>query len=73
VTNTFSTTREQIIEATAAAFATPPASVIDLLDAALAVHASPATIDAIKTLPVGRRFNHIRDLWTHLPDIPVSA
>ena len=66
------TTRENILEATAAAFAHPPASVIDLLEAALARHASPATLDAIKQLP-NRTYSHVRDLWPYLPDIAISA
>jgi hypothetical protein len=66
------TTREDIVEATAAAFARPPASVIDLLEVAIMAHASPATLDAIKQLP-GRNYYHVRDLWTHLPDIAIGA
>lgn len=66
------TTREDIVEATAAAFTHPPASVVDLLEAAVLAHASPGTLDAIKELP-DRTYSHVRDLWTYLPDIAISA
>jgi hypothetical protein len=66
------TTREDIVEATAAAFTRPPASVIDLLEAAIVAHATPATLAAIKQLP-DRAYSHVRDLWIYLPDIAISA
>ena len=66
------TTREDIVEATAAAFTHPPASVVDLLEAAVLAHASPATLDAIKELP-DRTYSQVRELWTYLPDIAIGA
>ena len=66
------TTREDIVEATAAAFTHPPASVVDLLKAAVLAHASPAMLDAIKELP-DRTYSQVRELWTNLPDIAIGA
>lgn len=64
-------TRIEIADAVEAAFDHPPASKGDLLAHATANRARVDVLDAIARLPE-RDFRHLRDLWAHLPGIPVD-
>jgi hypothetical protein len=66
------TTRVEIVAATQTAFDRPPATVIDMLEAAILAGATQTTLDVIKELP-HRRYATPRELWPHLPDIAVEA
>lgn len=63
--------RMQIAESVRPAFAGGPASREDLLAAAREAGAEAGVRSALEALPEGRRFNAVRDLWTHLHDVPV--
>lgn len=64
-------TRIEIADAVEAAFEHPPVSKSDLLARATASRAHVGVLDALARLPE-RDFRYLRDLWTHLPGIPVD-
>lgn len=63
-------TRREIVDVVRAAFSGPSASTHAMLTAAREAHARPETIRILEQLPAAH-FRTIRDLWTHLPDVPV--
>jgi hypothetical protein len=63
--------RAEIAGAVRGAFDGRPASVADMLEAARAVHARPEAIHLLERLPV-THFRSIRELWQHLPELPVK-
>lgn len=64
-------TRIEIADAVETAFEHPPASKSDLLSHATANRARVGVLDAIARLPE-RDFRRLRDLWAHLPGVPVD-
>jgi hypothetical protein len=64
-------TRIEIAEAVETAFDRPPVSKGDLLAHATASRARVDVLDTLARLPE-RDFRHLRDLWPHLPGIPVD-
>ena len=65
-------TRSEIARHTADAFDYPPATPGDLIEAAVASHARPEVIAALRRLPEAK-YSHLRQLWPDLPGIPVDA
>jgi hypothetical protein len=64
-------TRIEIADAVEEAFARPPVSKGDLLAHATANRARVDVLDALARLPE-RNFGHLRELWPHLPGVPVD-
>lgn len=65
-------TRIELAAHVQAAFAPGPATRDSLLACAVGSHARPEIIAAIEHLP-DKPYNTIRELWRHLPDVPVGA
>ncbi|GAB3488362.1 DUF2795 domain-containing protein [Amycolatopsis cihanbeyliensis] len=64
-------TRNEIIDAVEDAFRDGSATTQEILDAAIRYEA-PAELQAtLQRLP-DRTFGHVRDLWDHLPDVPIG-
>lgn len=64
-------TRLEIADVVENAFDAPPASKADLLAWATANRARVEVIDTLNRLPEGS-FRSLRDLWQHLPGVPVD-
>jgi hypothetical protein len=64
-------TRMEIIEHTEEAFAHPPVTVEELLDAARRRDARPEVLGALRSLP-HRNYRGPVELWPHLPSLPVD-
>jgi len=65
-------TRIEILDAVRTAFDGTGVTKADLLTAAGTADARPETIDALRRLPDTAAFRHARELWAHLPDMPVK-
>lgn len=65
-------TRSEIARHTAAAFGHPPATPGDLAEAVIASQGRPEIIAVLRRLP-DRKYTQLRQLWPHLPEIPVHA
>lgn len=65
-------TRVAIAEHVAPAFTLPPATKSDLLTTATETHAPGEVLRALESLP-DRDYHGLRELWRHLPEIPVDA
>jgi hypothetical protein len=65
-------TRSEIARHTAAAFDHPPVTPGDLVEAVIASRGRPEVIAVLRRLPDGR-YTHLRQLWPHLPEVPVHA
>jgi hypothetical protein len=65
-------TRVHIAEHVTAAFDPPPASKSDLLTTAAAAQAPEEILQALDSLPE-RPYHGLRELWAHLPEVPVDA
>ena len=66
-------TRAEIVGHLEDAFATGGSAAKDeLLIAAITSGARPGVIAALHLLPAGR-YQHARDLWRHLPDVPIDG
>jgi Protein of unknown function (DUF2795) len=63
--------RMQIAESVRPTLTAGPASREDLLAAAERAGAEEGVLSALEALPEGKRFSAVRDLWTHLRDVPV--
>jgi hypothetical protein len=64
-------TRLEIADHIETAFTGPARTKEDLLASAVASHARPDVLAALQTLP-DRRYGALRDLWSHLPEVPVE-
>lgn len=62
----------QIAESVRPAFAKGPASREDLLRAAREAGAEEGVRSALESLPEGKGYSAVRDLWTHLHNVPVT-
>jgi hypothetical protein len=65
-------TRTEILTAVRPAFTGAGASKADLLAAAEAARARPEAIAILHALPENTELRHARELWAHLPDLPVT-
>lgn len=65
-------TRSEIARHTEAAFDYPPVTPGDLVQAVTDSGGRPEVIAVLLRLPDGR-YTHLRQLWRHLPEIPVRA
>lgn len=67
-------TRVEIVEAVYPAFepTTTPTTTLDLRWAAQQTNARAEVIETLQNLDEDLRFHSIRDIWKHLPDIPVG-
>ncbi|MGH2945792.1 MAG: DUF2795 domain-containing protein [Solirubrobacteraceae bacterium] len=65
-------TRSEILAAVRPAFAGTGASKTDLLASADAAGARPEAIAILRALPENTELRHARELWAHLPDLPVT-
>lgn len=66
-------TRMELVDHIETAFAAAPADRSDLLAAATASHARPEVIAVLRRLPESGLYRGVRDLWSELADVPVSA
>ena len=64
-------TRIEIIDAVEHAFARSSANKQEIITAAIQQNTRPAVLDTLNRLPE-RSFSHVRDLWNHLPDVPLG-
>ncbi|MCR3719539.1 MULTISPECIES: DUF2795 domain-containing protein [Prauserella salsuginis group] len=64
-------TRIEIIDAVEEAFDGTPPSKQQLITAASQHHSRDAVLKVLDALPE-RQFRHVRDLWDHLPDVPLG-
>jgi hypothetical protein len=64
-------TRIEIIDAIEHAFDGSSARKQELITAAIQQDSRAAVLDILHRLPE-RSFSHVRDLWDHLPDIPLG-
>ncbi|WP_170220650.1 DUF2795 domain-containing protein [Amycolatopsis cihanbeyliensis] len=64
-------TRDEIIDAVEDAFREGSATKQELLIAAIQHEARTEVHTILQRLP-DRTFGHVRDLWDHLPDIPLG-
>ena len=64
-------TRDEIADYLAEIPSLFPATREDILIAAGASCARPPVIAALQELP-DRNYGHLRDLWPHLPNVPVA-
>lgn len=65
-------TRESIHSAVIEAFVAPPVHRDDLLAAADRAGAAPRVLKALTGIPEDCRFQHVRDLWKFLPEVPIQ-
>jgi hypothetical protein len=65
-------TRSEIADYIESAFEHGPAGRDDLIDTAVTNRARPDVLSTLRSLP-DRRFGRLRDLWEHLPEMPVDA
>lgn len=66
------TSRTEIVEHIADAFGERGADRAALVAAAVRNGAPQAVVDVLHMLP-DRRYGHVRDLWTEVPEVPVGA
>jgi hypothetical protein len=66
-------TRLDIAQATIPAFNRPPATRDSLMQAAIESRAPVGVLEALRQLPEHRHFLSVRDLWEHLPELPVGT
>lgn len=64
--------RTEIADCIAFAFDRPPADRSQLIEAASSVHARPEVIATLQDLPE-RSYASLRQLWVHLPGLPVAV
>ncbi|GAB2731515.1 hypothetical protein [Nocardioides pakistanensis] len=64
-------TRVAIADAVWDAFEAGGARRSEILAVATSKKAPPAVLDRIAELP-DRHFSHVRDLWRHMPEVPVE-
>jgi hypothetical protein len=64
-------TRVEIIDAVDAAFAGSSATKQDIITEAMRHESRGEVLTLLDRLPV-RTFGHVRDLWDHLPDVPLG-
>jgi hypothetical protein len=65
-------TRTEILAAVRDAFNTTGPTGAQLVTAARTAGARPALITALGRIPQRAEFRHVRELWAHLPDLPVK-
>jgi hypothetical protein len=65
-------TRIEILDAVRTAFDGTAATKAALLAAAQDSHARPEAIAVLARLPENADLRHARELWAHLPDLPVN-
>jgi hypothetical protein len=65
-------TRTEILAAVRAAFGGTGATKSALLAAAQDAQARPEAIALLHGLPENAELRHARELWAHLPDLPVN-
>ncbi|GAB3556053.1 hypothetical protein J2S53_003290 [Actinopolyspora lacussalsi] len=65
-------TRLEILDAVDKAFEAPPTATSDILVTAEDSGARTALLEVLHRLPE-KRFGSVRELWEHLPDVPVEA
>lgn len=65
--------REEIADHVEAAFDHPPASRTQILETARRSGARSEVLSILERLPADQTYRHLRDLWPHLPHIPVTA
>jgi len=63
-------TRVELAEAVRGAFGRAGATRGELIDAACRIDARAEVVAVLETLPSGG-FREVRELWRHLPDLPV--
>lgn len=66
-------TRMELVDHVETAFTTGPVTRGDLLAVATASHARPEVIAVLQRLPESAPYRSVRDLWSELADVPVSA
>ncbi|MEX2194139.1 MAG: DUF2795 domain-containing protein [Thermoleophilaceae bacterium] len=66
-------TRLEIAEAVRDAFKSGPASRPEMVALAERQGARGEIVSLLEELPGERRFAHLRDIWAHIPDVPVGA
>ena len=66
-------TRMELVDHIETVFTAGAASRSDLLAAATASHARPEVIEVLRRLPETAAYRSVRDLWSELADVPVSA
>lgn len=66
-------TRMELVDHIETAFVGGAAGRSDLLAAAAASHARPEVIQVLRRLPEIGVYRGVRDLWSELADLPVSA
>lgn len=64
-------TRVAIADVVADAFEVGGAGRSDILATATRRNAPPAVLDRLGELP-DRHFSHVRELWRHMPEVPVE-
>jgi hypothetical protein len=64
-------TRTEILQGVERAFGVVSVSRGDLIEVARREGARPEVLRAIERLPDDRLYGHVRDLWSHLEDVPV--
>jgi hypothetical protein len=64
-------TRIEILDAVRTAFGGTSTTKSALLAAAQDAHARPEAIATLRRLPENAQLRHARELWAHLPDLPV--
>lgn len=65
-------TRMEIVDAIESAFNSPPATKRQIVAAAEDARARAALVDVLRRLPDGS-YQHVRNLWEYLPDVPVDV
>jgi hypothetical protein len=65
-------TRTEIAVHVGGAFTKDGASRADLLANAVQKNARPCLLDKLQELPEGQHFRTVRDLWVHIPEVPVE-
>lgn len=65
-------TRIQIADTVGDAFDHLPVTRSGLLSIAASVHAHPRLLETLERLP-DRDYGQLRDLWSHLDDVPIES
>jgi hypothetical protein len=65
-------TRAEVLAAVKDAFGTSGATGAELVAAARAADARPIVITSLQRVSQRVEFRHIRELWGHLPELPVT-
>jgi hypothetical protein len=65
-------TRSEVLAAVKGAFDSSGATGAQLVAIAMAADARPTLITALQRVPQRAEFRHIRELWAHLPEMPVK-